>query len=205
MGSEMCIRDSHITVQTSLFLTTGLIERFGGATSINRLSGLLKASPYLAILFFIPALNLGGIPPFSGFLGKVGLFLAGAEDTGATGAPESADWLIWAVIAAGAITSLITLYALTRFWNMAFWRGRDELEGYESVLLGSVQEAPEGATVTATRTTSVLMVAATTTLVVVSVLLTVFAGPIFELTDRAAANLSDPDVYVSLVFPGGIR
>ena len=195
----------HITVQTSLFLTTGLIERFGGATSINRLAGLLKASPYLAILFFIPALNLGGIPPFSGFLGKVGLFVAGADDTGATDAAAGPDWLIWAVIAAGAATSLITLYALTRFWNMAFWRRRDELEGYESVLLGSVQEAPEGATVTATRTTPVLMVAATTTLVMVSVLLTVFAGPIFEFTDRAAANVIDPDVYVSLVFPGGIR
>ena len=96
------------------------------------------------------------------------------------------------MIAAGAATSLITLYALTRFWNMAFWRRRDELEGYESVLLGSVQEAPEGATVTATRTTPVLMVAATTTLVVVTVLLTVFAGPLFEFTDRAAADLIDP-------------
>lgn len=194
----------HITVQTTLFLTTGLIERFGGATSINRLAGLLKASPLLAILFFIPALNLGGIPPFSGFLGKAGLFLAGAEQAGSADAAGTA-WLTWAVIAAGAATSLITLYALTRFWNMAFWRGRDELEGYESVLLGSVQEAPEGATVTATRTTPVLMVIATTTLVVVTVLLTVFAGPIFDLADRAAANLTDPDVYVSLVFPGGIR
>ncbi len=194
----------HITVQTTLFLTTGLIERFGGATSINRLAGLLKASPFLAILFFIPALNLGGIPPFSGFLGKVGLFLAGADDAGAADAAGMA-WLVWAVIAAGAITSLITLYALTRFWNMAFWRGRGELEGYESVLLGSVQEAPEGATVTATRTTPVMMVAATTTLVIVTVLLTVFAGPIFEFADRAAANLIDPAVYVSLVFPGGIR
>jgi multicomponent Na+:H+ antiporter subunit D len=194
----------HITVQTTLFLTTGLIERFGGATSINRLAGLLKASPYLAILFFIPALNLGGIPPFSGFLGKVGLFLAGADDAGAADA-SGPTWLVWAVIAAGAITSLITLYALTRFWNMAFWRGRDELEGYESVLLGSVQEAPDGATVTATRTTPVMMVGATTALVVVTLLLTIFAGPIFELTDRAAANLIDPGAYVSLVFPGGIR
>ena len=112
---------------------------------------------------------------------------------------------MWAVIAAGAATSLITLYALTRFWNMAFWRGRGELEGYESVLLGSVQEAPAGATVTASRTTPVLMVLATTVLAVVTVCLTVFAGPLFELTTRAAENLSDPSVYVSLVFPGGIR
>ena len=197
----------HITVQTTLFLTTGLIERFGGSTSINHLAGLLKASPLLAVLFFIPALNLGGIPPFSGFLGKVGLFLAGAGEAGAADAAGAVPpvWLIWAVIAAGSITSLITLYALMRFWNMAFWRGRNELIGYESALLGSVQEAPEGATLVATRTTPVLMVVATTTLVVVTLLLTVFAGPIYELADRAAANLTDPDTYVSLVFPGGIR
>ncbi|MCD2441357.1 Na+/H+ antiporter subunit D [Agromyces sp. SYSU K20354] len=194
----------HITVQTALFLTTGLIERFGGATSINRLAGLLKASPILAVLFFIPALNLGGIPPFSGFLGKVGLFVAGAQGTAAD-APSGPDWLIWVVIGAGAATSLITLYALTRFWNMAFWRRRDELEGYESVLLGSVLEAPEGATVTATRTTPVLMIVATATLVIVTVCLTVFAGPLFDLAGRAAEGLSDPSIYVSLVFPGGVR
>ncbi|QEO14856.1 Na+/H+ antiporter subunit D [Agromyces intestinalis] len=195
----------HITVQTALFLTTGLIERFGGATSINRLAGLLKASPLLAILFFIPALNLGGIPPFSGFLGKAGLFLAGGE-AAADASPGSAA-LIWIVIGAGAVTSLITLYALTRFWNMAFWRGRDELEGYESVLLNSVQEWPGANTATATarRTTPVLMVVATTSLVVVTILLTVFAGPLFELADRAARDLADPAAYVSLVFPGGIR
>jgi len=194
----------HITVQTALFLTTGLIERFGSSTSITRLAGLLKASPLLAILFFIPALNLGGIPPFSGFLGKVGLFVAGAE-----GAPENVGgpaWLTWAVIAAGAITSLITLYALTRFWNMAFWRGRDELEGYDSVLLQSVQEFPDASgatTLTATRRTPVLMVVATTALVVVTILLTVFAGPIFDLAGRAAINL-EPAMYVSVVFPEGV-
>ncbi|QTX05718.1 Na+/H+ antiporter subunit D [Agromyces archimandritae] len=186
----------HITVQTALFLTTGLIERFGGATSITRLAGLLKASPLLAILFFIPALNLGGIPPFSGFLGKAGLFLAGAED---------ASWLVWIVIAAGAATSLITLYALTRFWNMAFWRRRSELEGYESVLLDSVQEAPTGAVRTATGTTPALMTVATAVLVLLTVALTVFAGPLFDLAGRAAGGLLDPSVYVGLVYPGGIR
>lgn len=201
----------HISVQTTLFLTTGLIERFGGSTSITRLGGLRRASPLLAILFFVPAMNLGGIPPFSGFLGKVGLFIAGADASDGSTATETLgtsatgpDWLIWVVVAVGAATSLVTLYALARFWNLAFWRPRSELEGYRSRLIDSVQEAPAGATMVATRTTPVMMLAATAAMVALTVALTVFAGPLFDLSGRAAENLRDASTYVSLVFPEGV-
>src|SRR5690606_33629085 len=59
----------HITVQTALFLVVGLMERRGGSTSLDRLGGLARIAPFLAILFFVPAMNLAGIPPLSGFLG----------------------------------------------------------------------------------------------------------------------------------------
>ena len=70
----------HIAIQTTLFLVAGLIERQGGSTSVNRLGGLAKRSPLLAVLFFVPAMNLAGIPPFSGFIGKLGLLQAGVAD-----------------------------------------------------------------------------------------------------------------------------
>ncbi|WP_066039714.1 Na+/H+ antiporter subunit D [Herbiconiux solani] len=190
----------HITVQTALFLVVGLIERVGRSTSITRLGGLLKKAPYVAILFFIGALNLGGIPPFSGFLGKVGLFEAGAE---------SPSPLVYVLIGAGVVTSLLTLYALMRVWNMAFWRPSEDVEGYESPLIESLQESPDavnGSTTgvgVATRT-SVLMVGATTGLIVMTLCLTVFAGPLFELAGRAAGNVATPDSYVDSVFPGGV-
>jgi multicomponent Na+:H+ antiporter subunit D len=156
-------------------------------------------------------MNLGGIPPFSGFLGKVGLFVAGADAANGTAATETLgtsvtgpDWLIWVVVAVGAATSLITLYALARFWNLAFWRPRGELEGYRSRLIDSVQEAPSGATVVETRTTPVMMLAATGSMVALTVALTVFAGPLFDLSGRAAENLRDASTYVSLVFPEGV-
>ena len=103
----------HIMIQTTLFLAAGLVERRGGSTALDRLGGLARLAPLLAILFFIPALNLAGIPPFSGFLGKLGLFQAGLD----VGTP-----LAYALVAAGAVTSLLTLYAVARVWSLAFWR-----------------------------------------------------------------------------------
>jgi len=183
----------HIIVQTTLFLGAGLIERIGGSTSITRLGGLLKASPLIAVLFFVPALNLGGIPPFSGFIGKLALFEASAEQ---------GTWLAWVLIGAGALVSLLTLYALMRVWNMAFWRPAADVEGYESTLLDNVTEAPGGNTMTATRRVPKLMIGATAGMVVVSVALTVFAGPLFGLSTRAGENLEGPGMYVQTVYPG---
>ena len=183
----------HIIVQTTLFLAAGLIERQGGTTSISKLGGLLKASPVIAVLYFIPALNLGGIPPFSGFIGKLALFEASAQE----GSP-----LAYALIGAGALVSLLTLYALMRVWNMVFWRPAKDVEGYDNPSLQHMAEAPGGATITETRTTPRLMIAATGVMVAVSVALTVFAGPLFAISSRAGANLEGPSYYVDAVMPG---
>ncbi|KAB1659528.1 Na+/H+ antiporter subunit D [Pseudoclavibacter chungangensis] len=180
----------HIVVQTTLFLVTGLIERVAGSSSLTHLAGMLKRAPYIAVLFFIPMLNLGGIPPFSGFIGKLGLFTAGAEVGG---------WLVYTAIALGALTSLLTLYALVRVWNLGFWRRKDELEDFSSPLTAQLTDTPESAVVTETKQSSHLMTAATATMVAVSVLITVFAGPIYEIADQAADNLSGGGDYVDAV------
>jgi multicomponent Na+:H+ antiporter subunit D len=185
----------HIIVQTTLFLTAGLIERQSGSTSINRIGGLLAAAPVIAVLYFIPALNLGGIPPFSGFIGKLALFNAGAAEP---------DWMIYTVIGAGALTSLLTLYALARVWNMAFWRPADEVEQYDSPLLDQLSEAPGDNNDSEGKNSPVLMIAATAGMVALSVALTVFAGPLYGLSSRAGENLNGPDNYVDLVFPEGV-
>jgi multicomponent Na+:H+ antiporter subunit D len=103
----------HITIQTTLFLVLGLVERRAGSTSLIRLGGLARLAPLLGVLYFVPAMNLAGIPPMSGFLGKVGLMDAGLQ----VGTP-----LAYALVAAGMVTSLLTLYAVAKTWNLAFWR-----------------------------------------------------------------------------------
>ncbi|MGV9612659.1 Na+/H+ antiporter subunit D [Nocardia xishanensis] len=185
----------HILVQTTLFLVVGLIERQAGSTSLRRLGGLAAASPVLGVLFLVPALNLGGIPPFSGFIGKVALLQAGASD---------GRVLAWVLVGGAVLTSLLTLYAIARVWVKVFWRPRTE--------------APEGHLAAANPPTLIedstdvlydertdpgrippLMLLPTMALAAVGLCLTVLAGPILGIADRAAADLHDPAVYVGAV------
>jgi len=148
----------------------------------------------VAILFFLGALNLGGIPPFSGFLGKIALFQAGTI----VGEP-----IMYVLIAVGALTSLLTLYALTRAWNLAFWRPQKQVENYTSPLSDSLLEDPQDAGLVTTKTVSPLMVGTTASMLVFTLGLTIFAGPIFDLAHRAAGNISSPSTYIDAVFPKG--
>ncbi|NBE82030.1 Na+/H+ antiporter subunit D [Micromonospora rubida] len=166
----------HITIQTTLFLVAGLIEERAGSTDLRRLGGLARVAPLLAVLFFVPAMNLAGIPPFSGFLGKLGLLQAGV----AIGGP-----LPWALVAAGTATSLVTLYAASRVWSIAFWR------------------EPRLATTEPTVRLPALMVGATAALVVLGLVFTVAAGPLFGVSTDAATDLRARTPYVRAVLPGG--
>jgi multicomponent Na+:H+ antiporter subunit D len=185
----------HILVQTTLFLVVGLIERQAGGSTLQRLGGLAAASPVLAFVFVVPALNLGGIPPFSGFIGKVALLEAGAQ---------SGSVLAWLLVGGSVVTSLLTLYVISRVWTLAFWRARaDAPEGHlaaaaPSVLLDDTEDIALDERVDVGRM-PVGMLAPTGALIAVGLTLTVLAGPIVSYADRAAAEVLDRDRYISAV------
>ncbi|EYT53840.1 monovalent cation/H+ antiporter subunit D [Leucobacter sp. UCD-THU] len=205
----------HIIVQTTLFLAVGLIERQGGTTSLAGLGGMLRAAPVIAVLFFVPMLNLGGIPPFSGFIGKLGLFTVAAEL-----ATPAAYWLM----GIGALVSLLTLYALARAWVLAFWRPKKRAEAEarslkapttealmlrerEEALLERLQDAPDATPNQEQKEIPRLMFAATAGMVTVSIALTVFAGPLYAYADRAGRDMALPGEMVELVLgdsPGAL-
>ncbi|MGE2832952.1 Na+/H+ antiporter subunit D [Mycobacterium sp. SMC-4] len=188
----------HILVQTTLFLVVGLIERQAGASTLERLGGLAAASPVLAFVFVVPALNLGGIPPFSGFIGKVALLEAGAE---------IGSVLAWVLVAGSVVTSLLTLYVVARVWTKAFWRSRkDAPEGHLSaaapaVLLDDTEDSMDIEYVDRDDVgrMPVGMLAPTGALIVVGLMLTVFAGPIFSYSDRAADEVLNRSQYITAV------
>ena len=203
----------HILVQTALFLAAGLIERVAGTTTLSRLAGLAAASPILAALFFLPAMNLAGVPPFSGFLGKIGLFEAGVEQ---------GSGLAMAVVVGGAVTSLLTLYTILRVWGRAFWRPDPEvLEGgapnerFERPAVSTddakVERKAWAAAQTRKRTLREAaralpsgMVGATTAIVAVGLLLTIAGGPIYGLAERAAEDLMNRQTYIDAVLVPGV-
>jgi multicomponent Na+:H+ antiporter subunit D len=174
----------HILIQTTLFLSAGLIERKGGSTSVDRLGSLARTAPLVAVLFFLPAMNLSGIPPFSGFIGKIGLMEAGA----ANGA-----WLAWTLVGGSVVTSLLTLYAVARVWNRAFWHPVDA----ELVAAPGEDVVP----LAPTRT----MYGATAGFAAVTVALTVFAGPLYALTTRTADDLVARTPYLQAALVDGGR
>ncbi|QNG19962.1 Na+/H+ antiporter subunit D [Rhodococcus triatomae] len=186
----------HILVQTTLFLVVGLIERQAGSASLRRLGGLAAASPILAVVFLIPALNLGGIPPFSGFIGKVALLQAGAAD---------ASVLAWILVGGGTLTSLLTLYVVARVWTKAFWRARaDAPEGAladvsPSALLDESARDIAFADRADVGRIPPMMLLPTVALVGVGLALTVFAGQLIDISDRAAHDLRDRSIYIHAV------
>lgn len=189
----------HILVQTTLFLVVGLIERQAGSSSLRRLGGLAAASPLLGILFLIPALNLGGIPPFSGFIGKVFLLQAGASE---------ASSLAWILVAGGTVTSLLTLYVMARVWTKAFWRSRadapegDLADNAPSALIDESFDVSFHKRMDVGRM-PVFMIIPTVVLVGIGVAMTVFAGPIIGISDRAANDLQDRSIYIDAVLGPG--
>lgn len=200
----------HILVQTALFLVVGLIEHHTGTASLRQLGSLLYTAPTIAVLYFIPAINLGGIPPFSGFLGKVLLLQAAAE---------KGTWLAWVLAGGAVLTSLLTLYVMMLVWSKGFLRDRADAPDAQLVGTGEIKEenedeaaaeqddtaatgketSSEGATASRVRgdkgRPTPGMVASTAMLVIASTSLTFVAGPMASITGRAAESVQDTSVY----------
>ncbi|MFI0482115.1 Na+/H+ antiporter subunit D [Actinomadura sp. 9N215] len=174
----------HIVVQATLFLVSDLMQGRTGETSLHRLGGLARLSSFIAVLFFLPAMSVSGVPPSSGFVAKLALFQAGLG----AGRP-----LAYAVTGVAVMASLLTLMAMARIWTLGFWRprpeGAAEPPAEESYTRGGVR----------------VMQSVTAVMVVAGLLIAVFAGPLSSWSRRAAIDLLDPSAYRQAVLGGEAR
>jgi multicomponent Na+:H+ antiporter subunit D len=98
-----------VVVKTVMFLVGGLVESASGTGRLKDVTGVLHRFPVIAILFLPAALSLAGLPPFSGFVGKLALVQAGF------------DAERWVVVGVSLFASVLTLFSMTKIWSAAFW------------------------------------------------------------------------------------
>jgi multicomponent K+:H+ antiporter subunit D len=109
-------------VAGGLFLLADLIARQRGVKQSQLIQGAALQNPHLlGGLFFIGAIAVAGMPPLSGFIGKL-LLLRAVE-------PGWQALFLWPVV---LVSSLITLIALSRAGSTLFWRvGVSQLDSAE--------------------------------------------------------------------------
>ena len=163
----------HTTLAAAfLFLTVDLVVRWRGVEGdaivpTPRFAG----ASLLAFLFLAGGVALAGLPPLSGFFGKLLILDA------ALVSPHAA-W-IWGVI---LVTSLIAVVALARAGSTVFWKHDETPE------LPEDREPPR-------------LVQALPCLFLLALLvgLTVFAGPATRYTQGTAAQVLDTPLYLRSV------
>ena len=130
------------------------------------------AQTVLALAFAVVALILAGMPPFSGFLGKIAL-ISDAMAPRDTPIPP----VIWVFIALVLFSGFATLLALTRIGIHTFWTADEE----SRFRIRAQEMAP------------------VLGLVGLSILLTVEARPAIRYLGQTADALSRPEIYVGAV------
>ncbi|MGM1021362.1 MAG: Na+/H+ antiporter subunit D [Bacillota bacterium] len=92
-----------------MFILGGLMITAAGTDQLKDMGGLIKRYPLIGWMFFTLALALVGIPPLSGFAGKV-LLIRGGLDAG---------MLTLSLI--GLASSFLVLYSLMKVFRIVFW------------------------------------------------------------------------------------
>lgn len=164
----------------ALFLIVDLVtQRRGKHADALTLAPRFIHGGLIAGAFFVGAIAMTGMPPLSGFLGK--LLILDAVRDGAV-----AVW-VWGLVLS---TSLIAIIGFARGGSMLFWKSTS-VEGVLRAGRSGGDALPF---------VSVGMLLGTL------VLLTVFAGPVTAYLDQTSAQLFAPGAYIDAVLgSGGMR
>jgi len=156
----------------ALFLIVDLVR--SGRANLNLTAQQpIAGNALTAALFFACAIAVAGLPPLSGFLGKL-LVLDAAFGT------DQVVW-IWAVVLG---SSLLSIVGFSRAGSILFWKSQSIEADAEATELPS----PAGLSYVAVGGLLALLVAHT-----------IFAGQVHSYTTKMAAQLFSPQPYIAAV------
>lgn len=187
----------HMVVKAALFLAIGAVEVKYGPRRLGQLQGLARTEPWVAVAFFAAAMSLAGIPPFSGFVAKLSLILAGI-DAGQI-----------AAVVVMVIVSLITLQSMLKIWSGVFLGepGPVDDRTLPAAPAPADETSPYGENPSASTLTLLperrrigfALVAPALALACVTLAVGLGGQVLLDLSSTAAANLYDPSGYVEAV------
>jgi multicomponent Na+:H+ antiporter subunit D len=161
-----------IVAKSALFMVSGVVDSTEGTFNLKKLGGIYRTRPGLAMLFLIPALSLAGLPPLSGFFGKLVLVMGGLKESQ------------YVIIAVSLAVSLLTLFSMTKIWIEVFWK-----------------PAPEVRHPKKEKGNAWALLAPVLILASITVLMGIFAEPVYHVAEQASIQLLDPNLYIQSVFP----
>ena len=162
----------HMVVKCALFLCCGVMEKHAGTDDLDKLGGLLKRDWFLGVLFFIAAMSLVGLPPLSGFFGKMVIIREGFFE---------GHWYLGII---GLVTGAITLLSMLKIWSYGYW---------------NPDKAPTSNKPEAVKASCKPAYAAITLLVVCALFLGLGAEAVYKVANRAGEQLQHPEHYITAV------
>jgi len=160
-------------IKAALFMLIGIVIYVTGTTNLRKMGGLMQTYPALGWFFLIAALGLVGVPPLSGFIGKL-LIVQGGFEAGNT-------WSSIFILA----SSVAVLLSVMRIFIYAFW-------GEQGKLSSDVQKSKYNT-----------LFLPTVLLVVLSIFYGLGTEWLTPFMGDAAKLLSDPSIYTDAVMKGG--
>ncbi|MFH0935156.1 MAG: proton-conducting transporter membrane subunit, partial [Pseudomonadota bacterium] len=157
-------------VAAALFLLAEQIAERRGEVADAFQPGPRIHAPWLGLAFLLSAASVVGLPPFAGFIGKL-MLLTALRDSGDTAT-------IWSVL---LFAGLMLMLALAKGGGRLLWE-RSPHHPHASTARSGWR-----------RGTAIVL------LVSPALLLALFARPVADYAARAAAQLHDPQAYVSAV------
>lgn len=161
-----------IFAKSALFFVSGIVNRLQGTYELKKLGGLYRSAPMLSVMFFIPAMALAGIPPLSGFWAKFSLIRAGLEEEQ------------YVLVGVALFVSVFTLYSMVKIWSEAFLKD-------SNLPLAPISQLEQ-----------VQLMLPIIVLALMTLVMGLAADPFYQLAQDAAAQLTNPALYVETVLGG---